>query len=232
MLEAQEHREVYIPDALGIPCTVLRMDSSDYAFLDAESRPTGIERCEIGNFIQKVRSGELEQQLYRCQEAFESTILLIEGVFDEVDGLLAVHKGGDRGYFRIHVYPHTNYEFEKAVEVRLSGLGIEVFHAANFNCSMSVIRAIYKQRTKPEEKHTLFKKSRTFTMPTKLSANPSVAKLIALCDRMPEKVAVRLILHYTSIWNVIHAPDKELMEIEGFGKGMVKRLRESIGRMG
>ena len=226
--EVTQHPE--IPDVIGIEHVVQRMETSDYAFLDRDGRPVGIERCEIGNLVEKLRSGELEQQLYRCQESFSSVILLKEGVYDYLGGLLAIHKKGDKGYFRQFVYPRTGYEAIKAMEIRLSEMGVEVVDTANFDCSMVVVRVIYNQRTKAEAKHTMFKKVRAMNLPTKLTANPSVARLMALIPRVPETTAIQLIYKFDSIWGVIHATDKELMEVEGMGKGLVRKLRETIGK--
>ena len=129
------------------------LEAADYAFLNHEGEPVGIERCEIGNLLQKLRSGELESQMAKCDEAYSSIILLVEGVYDSVQGFLAVHKESNRGYFRTHIYPHTQYDFTMASLVRLSDMGIEIMPSPNFACSMVVVRTIYQQRTKSEEEH-------------------------------------------------------------------------------
>jgi ERCC4-type nuclease len=209
---------------------IMLLDSADYAFLDRNNEPVGIERCEVKNFIQKMRSGELEAQLTRCADQFSTVILLIEGVWDmRVEGNLAVHKAHDRGYFCQQIYPSTRYDYAMAFLIRVSELGIEVLQTPNFTCSMTTINTLYKQRTKPEEQHTLFKHARSLRIPAKLSSNPSVPRLLGLCPRMSEKVAIRLIHKYDTIWNILHATDAELLEVEGIGKGLVKNLRESVG---
>ena len=228
--EAQKHRDIYIPDELAVPCIVERLDAADYAFNDRGGNPTGIERSEIGNLLQKLRTGELEEQLLKCQDNYEHIILLIEGVYDQYGKMLAIHKAGDRGYFRVHIYPRTQYEFIKALEVRLSEIGIEILSSANFDCSMSVVRTIYHQRTKPEEDHALFKKTRAVQIPTRLTNNPSVPRLMALCPRLSEKAAIRLVNKYGTIWAILNTDDKELLEIEGFGKGLLDKLKKGVGK--
>jgi len=228
--EAEEHQGVSIPYVLGIPCTIDRLTAGDYAFLGRGNGLVGIERSEIGNLIQKLRSGELESQLLRCQETYSSIILLVEGVYDQIDKLLATYNLGNRGYFRTHVYPSTEYGFIMALLVRLSELGIEVIHTPNFLCSMTTISTIYHQRTKPEEEHTLFKKTRAIRIPTKLTSNPTVPRLMALFPRLSEKVAIRLINKYGSIWSILNTEDSELLEVEGFGKGLLSKLKEGIGK--
>jgi ERCC4-type nuclease len=226
--EVTQHPE--IRTQLQVPHRVERMDSGDYAFLDRNSEPLGIERCEIGNFVQKIRSGELEEQMYRCQDNYANVVLLVEAIHDDMGGLLAVYKDGNRGYFRTHVYPHTTYDFVEAVKVRMSELGIEVFETPNFACSMRLISIIYEQRTKPESAHTLFKRTRIVKMPTKLTNNPNVSRLMSIVPRLSEKTAIGIIHKYGNIWNVIHADEKDILTIDGVGKGTLIKIKECIGK--
>lgn len=226
--EIAEHRD--IPELIKLPFVVDTLEAADYAFLDVHSEPLGIERCEVGNLIQKLRSGELEDQMGKCDRAYSSVILLVEGVYDQVSDLLAIHKESSRGYFRIHVYPHTRYDYTVATLVRLSEMGVEIVSSPNFACSMVVVRTIYQQRTKPEEEHSLFKKIRVLRIPVKLSANPAVPRLMALCPRLPEKTAIRLINRYDSIWNILNADDGGLLETVGMGRGLLDKLKKGVGK--
>lgn len=226
--EIAEHQD--IPELIELPFVVDTLDAGDYAFLDVHSEPVGIERCEIGNLLQKLRSGELESQMAKCDQAYNSIILLTEGVYDKVNGFLAVHGESTRGYFRKHIYPHTRYDFTMASLIRLSEMGIEIIPSPNFACSMVVVRTIYNQRTKPEEDHSLFKRIRPIRIPVKLSSNPAVPKLMTLCPRLPEKVAIRLINQYDSIWNILSTPDSALLGVEGMGKGLLDKLKRGVGK--
>lgn len=225
--EIQQHQD--IPELIEIPFVVDTLEAADYAFLNYKNEPLGIERCEVGNLVQKLRSGELESQMLKCQANYSSIILLTEGVYDSVQGFLAVHGEGGRGYFRKHIYPHTRYDYTIASLIRLSDMGIEIIHSPNFECSMVVVRTIYNQRTKAEEEHKLFQRIRVPKFPVKISSNPSVPRLLGLCPRMGEKVAVRLINRYDSIWAIASTNEKELLEIEGFGKTLIKRFKDNLG---
>jgi len=226
--EAAQHPD--IAQLLNLPVTIAKLDSGDFAFLSYDEEPVGIERCEVSNFIQKLRSGELEDQMVKCNGAYSSIILLIEGVYDQIQDLLAVHKESQRGYFRKHVYPHTRYDYVMASLVRLSEMGIEVIYSPNFACSMVVVRTIYEQRTKAEEEHSLFKRVRVVRIPVKLSSNPAVPKLLSLCPRLPEKVAIRLINKYNSIWSILNTEDKELLAVDGMGKGLLATMKKGVGK--
>lgn len=225
--EVLQHPE--IPELLDLPdVRVLRLEAADYSFLSYEGEPVGIERCEIGNFIQKLRSGELESQMRKCEELYSIIFLLIEGVYDSYGSLLATYKQYDRGYFRQHIYPTTRYDYALASFMALNGMGIGLIHTPNFDCSMVTVKIIYKQWTK--EEHTLFKRIQPIRIPVKLSANPAVPKLMTLCPRIPEKVAIRLIHKYNTIWNILHIEDKDLLEVEGMGKGLVDKLKRGVGK--
>lgn len=226
--EVTKHPE--IEDLIGVPFTVERLDASDYAFLGYGGVSVGIERCEISNLIQKLQSGELEDQLYRCQEQFGTVILLKEGIYDSTSGLLTTHKQGQHGYFRHRVYPHTVYENIKALEIRLSEMGIEIIDSPNFECSMVVVRVLYQQRIKPDTEKRLFKRVRVVKLPVKLSRNPAVPRLMALVPRMPECVAVELVHKYESIWNILQAPERDLLKIDGLGKTLIRKLKENVGK--
>ncbi len=186
--EVTQHPELAtVYETWRIKVAVARLNSADYAFLDRKGEPVGIERCEIGNLIQKLRNGELESQLIRCNEDYNTVILLVEGVYDSLGGLLTHYRKGDKTFYRSRIEPYTRYNDIKALMVRLSELGIELMETATFDCSMSLIETIYRQRNKPEEQHSMFKRLRPLSIPVKLSANPAVPRLLAICPRMSEK---------------------------------------------
>ena len=226
--EIQEHPT--IEQLITIPHTIDTLDSADYAFLDCDNEPVGIERAEISDLISKLRSGRLEEQMTRCDQNYHTIILLVEGVYDFVGGFLATYKQSERGYYRTKIYPHTRYDHITAMLIRLAQMGIEIVHSPNFEASMIVVQTIYHQRTKPEAEHSLFKRIRPINIPVKLSANPAVPRLMALIPRIPEKTAIRLINKYGGIWTILNTDDKELLTVEGMGKGLVDKLKKGVGK--
>jgi ERCC4-type nuclease len=208
----------------------MTLETSDYAFLDRDNNAVGIERCEINNYVQKLGSGELETQMYRCMEQFKSTILLIEGLYNHTSGFLTTYRESDRGYFRNRISPHLRYDAVLASMMRLSEFGVELVHTSNFECSMIAVSLLYIQRTESTELSTMFKKIRTMKLPVKMSSNPAVPKLMALGSRIPEKIAIELIGKYGSIWKILNTPDNELLEIKGFGKGLLDSIKKGVGK--
>ncbi|MGW8177253.1 MAG: ERCC4 domain-containing protein [bacterium] len=234
--EMVEHRNIASLEALamliGVQLREELMDAGDFAFLDRNFNPVGVERCEVGNLMQKIRSGELETQLIRCVDSYTSVILLTEGVYDQLGGLLAHFKSGHNGnYFRTRIEPRFRYSELEAFKIRVSELGIELMWSPNFDTTLLLLQTLYKQRIKPEEAHGLFIKTRALKLPSKLTKNPAVPMLMALCPRLPEKVAILLLQRYETIWNVLHADKREILEIDGMGKGLRDRLYAGVGRV-
>jgi ERCC4-type nuclease len=224
--EVMQHPD--IPELLKpVPVQVERLDTADFCFLSIDGTPVGIERAEIGNLLQKLRDGELERQMTKCAEAYQVVYLLTEGVYDQHSGLLAVYKKFSKGYFRNHIYPTTRLEYVIGAQVGLDGMGIRLVSTANFECSMLMVKAIYGYHNRPE--HKLFTGLRPIRIPVKMSANPAVPRLLSLCTRMPEAVAIALIGKYQNIWTILNTSDKELLQVKGFGKTLLTRLRESVG---
>jgi len=227
--EVNEHPKIL--ELLDLPdIKVIRLEAADYSFLDANDEPVGIERCDISNLAQKLRSGELESQLRQCDEMYSVIYLLTEGVYDHVSDLLAVYGESGRGYFRKFVYPNTRYDYIIGALIRLEAMGIRMIHTPTFACTMKAIKLIYDQNRKSEDEHTLFQRIRPIKIPVKLSANPAVPKLMALCPRLPEKTAIRLLHKYDNIWNILHANEGEILGIEGMGRGLLARLKREIGK--
>ena len=231
--ESLEHRKIDLKEyftLLKIPATIDLMDAGDFSFLDRHQEPETIERCETGNLVEKVRSGELEAQLIRCADQYSKVMLLHEGVVDELSSLLATFKQGEKTYYRTRIYPNTKYSEVVGLLCKLSELGIEIFNTPNFDCSLTFIRIVYNQRRKPSEQSSLFVKSKGITIPARMSSNPAVPRLLSLCPRLSEKTAIRLVNKYGSIWTILHTPDKELLETDGFGSTLLKRLKENVGQ--
>ena len=209
-----------------IPVKVERMEAADYAFLNCDNEPVGIERCEVSNFVQKLRDGELESQLRKCQNNYKNVIVMIEGVFDELEGFLALYRASDNCFYRYKVFPNTRWSYVQGCIIRLSSMGIEIIETSDFPLSMNTIKLLYNQRTKPEKDHHLFKYTRRIAIPTKLTSDPTVSRLMSLIPRLPEKTAIRMVHRFGSLLNIILASDEELMEVEGVSKITVNKLRD------
>lgn len=211
-----------------IPTKVERLEAADFAFLNHATEPVGIERCHVTNFLQKLRDGEMESQLRRCQQDYSQVILLLEGIYDEVSGLLALYNVTKSGHFRYKVFANTQWAYIQGCKVRLSSMGIEIIEAHSFEASMDTVRMIYNQRTKPNTEQQMFRHTRRMALPTKLTNNPSVGRLMGLIPRLPEKTAILIMQKFGSLWNVLLASDQELMGVNGVSKTTVKKLREVL----
>jgi ERCC4-type nuclease len=217
---------------IAVPYQSDTLNCADYMFMDRDYQLIGIERCETGNFVEKLRSGELEKQMERCTATYQTTVLLLEGVYGATgDGLLATYRNHTKGYFMSHIYPFTRMDTIMAAIIRMSEYGIEILQTPSLEISATLIRLIHNQRTEAEELATLFKKIRAIRMPVKYTKDPAVPRLMALCPRLGEKVAISLISKYNSIWEVLHQTDTELLQTEGFGKGLLESFKKATGKV-
>lgn len=153
-------------------------------------------------------------------------------MYDGEKELLTTYKKAARKaiYYQNHTYDRSRYDYVVAAEIRLSELGLEVIHSPNFKATMTVISTIFNQRTKPEEEHTLFKRTRALKMPVKLTKNPLVPKLMAVgAPGFPEKVAIRLTQKFGGLYGIMLANDEDILAVEGMGKGLLYKLKKGMG---
>jgi ERCC4-type nuclease len=228
-----------IDELLETDHTIARLDEADYAWLDCFTNPIGVERCEVSNYIAKLRSGELEDQLRRCATSYAKVYLLIENILDpDDDGFLRRFKRTRKGYLyipdnpnpRAKRIPKQRFSYVMSSLISLDDMDVCVLQTPSFDASMRLIDVLYSNLTTAEGARTLFRRVKPPHIPTKLTNNPAVPKLMALVPRIPEQVAIRLIHQYDNIWNVLHTDDRELLAVEGMGKTLVQRLKEGIGK--
>tara|TARA_R100001530_G_scaffold133725_1_gene107558 strand:+ start:1840 stop:2547 length:708 start_codon:yes stop_codon:yes gene_type:complete len=227
--EATQHPEV--TTLLSSP-NVLRLEAGDYAFLNWQNEPIGIERAEINNLIAKIMDGELESQLRKAERLYKKFYLLTEGVWDGKNGRIASYKW--KNYARVSGYlgsHRSGFQFDRmeAFLLGLDDMGVRRLYSANFEDSMRVVSIVQAKAQSPPEAHQLFKRINTLNLPVKLSDNPAVPRLMALVPRISEKTAVELIDTYETIWGIVRQPDTLLLGIDGFGKTHLKHLKENLG---
>lgn len=69
--EYNEHPD--LTELISIETRIERLNSADYAFMDINRETVGVERCEISNLIQKIKSGEAgAATLQMCRRVFQS----------------------------------------------------------------------------------------------------------------------------------------------------------------
>ncbi len=232
--EVEQHKDIptYLPS-----CNIQRLEAGDYAFNDFDTNPVGIERCEISNLMQKLNSGELESQLRVAEELYAKFYLLVEGVWDEDDKAVQSYKRvtmnlrGHRVKAYIATKRHGFFQYDRlqAFLIRIEEMGVRLLPSPNFPCSMRIIKLMEMKQAEPPEGHKLFTSSRAVKIPTKFTKNPAVPRLMSLCPRLPERVALQLINDYGSIIGILLAPE---IKVEGFGKVLQERLKENVGLSG
>jgi DNA integrity scanning protein DisA with diadenylate cyclase activity len=94
---------------------------------------------------------------------------------------------------------------------------------------MRLVRLLETKLSEPPEAHKLFSTIEAVKIPVKFTKNQAVPRLMGLCPRLPEQVAIKLIADYGSIIGVLLAVSREDIEVAGFGKTLQRRLRENVG---
>ena len=229
--EYDQHKDIptYLPG-----CQIQKLEAGDYAYNDYDTNPVRIERCEISNLMQKLNSGELESQLRVAEDLYNKFYLLVEGVWDEEDNAVQPYKHltmnlrGHRVKAYIATKRHGFFQYDRleAFLIRIEEMGVRLLSSPNFPCSMRIIKLMETKQAEPPEGHKLFTSSRAVKIPTKFTKNPAVPRLMALCPRLPEKVALQLINDYGNIFGVLMTNPTD---VEGFGKILQERLRENVG---
>ena len=230
-IDYREPQEIKDTLAKLLPTSVENMEAGDYAFIWYNMNSVGIARKEIKDFVSSLNSAWLDEDLNKCIRAFDYVFLVIEGVWDTLEGgeLVVYKPSKDKKYFYRNMYA-ANMEVSRlyaAIE-SLHDQGIMV----RFTCSMAgtarFIESLYKRK---EEKHTLLHRYAKPRLPTLWTPDPYVRMLLSLPGiRLGEKQAKALLAKFNTPWGVLNASEKELKEVEGIGEGTVKQLYDCIGR--
>ena len=236
VVDDREHTQHPEIDTLLPGCNIDRLDAGDFAFLDYNADPVGIERCEVSNLMQKLEDGELESQLRTAEDLYKKFYLLTEGVWDkDKDGAVRSFKYAELKFkgkklpAYIHYRRHGFFQYNRLISsiIRLEEMGLKILPTTpNFACSMELVKLLSIKLAEPPEAGKMFTSSRTMKIATKLTKNPAVPMLMHLCPRLPETVAIRLINEYGSIMGILMANPTD---VEGFGQTLQGRLRTNVG---
>ncbi len=230
-IDYREPEEIKQSLAKLSPTSVGNMEAGDYAFIWHNMNSVGVARKEIKDFVSSLNSAWLDEDLNKCIRAFDYVFLVIEGVWDTLEGgeLVVYKPSKDKKYFyRAIMSPNTQTKQLYAAIESLHDQGIMI----RFTCSMAgtarFIESLYKRK---EEKHTLLHRYVKPSLPTLWTPDPYIRTLLSLPGvRLGEKQAKALLAKFSTPWGVLNASSVELKEVEGIGEGTVKQLYDCIGR--
>ena len=205
-----------IPEKLGNNAVVIYMESGDYAFSAVDGLMVGIERCTMSDYLSKISSGRLADQLSRCLDYYDIVILLREG---------KIEPDPRRGRCILDGHIVTNFPYDAAENFRMSwqmrGVRVEDTRSA----SQTVYRLLALEKFFQQRDHVSHEARRhTFSF----SRNKD-EKLFAV-EGFPlvgGERAVKLLLHYGKVGEIVMAAAEDEQGLaKVIGKSIASKIRQ------
>ncbi len=215
-----------------VPAKFERLDVGDYQWWDSDNMPVLISR-KSSDLLPSIFDNHFQEELTACVNFCESAggghiWVVSEGPWTSGNGLVKHFKKQGTNWMKVNSEHYGSPRLIPGLYISLTLSGIGVLCTNSIAETADVLSVLY-QRSQ-EGWPTEFLSGRR--LPTlKRTTNTKVAKLMMLCPRLPEKVAIALLKEFGSIgsliWSLEHEPD-QLTKIKGFGKILLERLEESL----
>lgn len=166
----------------------------------------GVERKTVGDFLQSIIDKRLLSQANELSRNFEVPILIIEGR-ENLYSLRDMHPNAIRGAM---------------VSLSLD-FGISVIPSQDENDTADLLYLIAKREQEPEKKEIALRGERK-----PFSLEERQRYIIESLPDISAVLARRLLEKFDSVVNVINAPKKELMEVEGIGDKRAGNIQEVL----
>lgn len=210
--------------ALGNPPDLVTLETGDYQFFrHSEEALTQIliERATWGNFLDKIKTGELATQLRRAIDSEALTILLIEGRISLEEGTGKLKLLGPFSPIT------TGFSYSSVrgflLVVQLAGVAV-VYTSGKADTAQEIV-SLYKYFGS-DEHEGLTKNYRPKIVSLK---PPNVGEEILMSiPTVGIENARGLIKAFSSINRVAMATEKELMQVDKIGKVKAKLIREAL----
>ncbi len=220
----------------GVDAEFERMDVGDYMMFDRDENLTLVTR-KAGDLLQSTFNGHFSEELENCLEMAHSygegskVFFLCEGPWANYGAGLAHFKrrGGD--WFAQVASHSCARTLWPNMQISLQSSGLYHVSTNSLVETAEALVAIYERGMEGWPT----KLARSIKRPElKWTDDNRVAKLMALCPKLPEKVATKMLAEYHSIGYIVDLARNgtlkghELLEIPGFGKTLLINLRGSL----
>lgn len=229
---------VKLIEEAGCPAEFERLDVGDYMSFDRDEELILVTR-KASDLLQSTFSGHFSDELDRCLEMATSyggnpkVFFLVEGPWAPYGHGLAHFRrqGGD--WFRQTMSHSCDRTLWPNMQISIQTAGLYVVHTTSLQDTAEALVAIWERG----QEGWPTKLARTIRRPELRWSNDNrVAQLMALCPKLPEKVATRLIQEFESIGNIVdiarqeyqRKKDNPLLQLDGFGPTLLKNLQESL----
>jgi Fanconi anemia group M protein len=170
------------------------------------SERVGVERKTISDFLQSIIDGRLFQQLNEMKKTFSCPVLLIEGT-DDIFELRNIHPNAIRG----------------ALATIATDMKIPILWTKSQLETAKLLYAMAK-REQLQLRHGIALRNK----PTFRSMNQEQEFLVSGLPKVSGVLAKRLLKHFGSPSRIFTASEDELMQVEGIGKILAKRIRKVL----
>lgn len=217
-----------------------RMDVGDYMCFDRDENLSLVTR-KAGDLLQSTFSGHFSEELEGCMEMAHSygpeskVFFICEGPWANYGAGLAHFKrrGGD--WFKQVASHSCARTLWPNMQISLQTSGLYMVHTTSLTETAEALVAIYERGMEGWPT----KMARSIKRPElKWTDDNRVAKLMALCKNLPEKVATQMLAEWGSIGTIVgYILDKDyptnkkfnrLLETDGFGPTLLKNLEASL----
>ena len=170
------------------------------------SENCAVERKTLKDFLRSIYDGRLFEQVERLAKAYEKPILIVEGYM--LQGLEDVEN------------PKI---FWGALARVLAECGVSVIFTPDERGTALFLYSLSEKLQKESERRVLAKrKPRVYTLREK-----QLLILQGLPNIGPERAA-KLLERFGTLRRVFQASERELLSVEGFGKKIVRQIREIL----
>lgn len=223
---------VQLLDCLGVPAKFERLQVGDYRWYDSLGDLIIVTR-KASDLLQSVFDGHFQTELNQCCKMVDSygggkVIALMEGPWAVTDEGVAWFRGDGYGGFQMDRPHATRHEMVPGIELSLQLDNIMVMHSCSVWETAVTLSVLYK-RSQNGWPSTMTRGRRL--PPLHRTTDQRIARLMALVDRLPEKVALKLIQQFGTITVVVGLADEnpnELLKVPGFGPTYLRKLQEAI----
>lgn len=211
-----------------------RMDVGDYMMFDRDENLTLVTR-KAGDLLQSTFSGHFSEELEGCLEMVHSygenskVFFLCEGPWANYGYGLAHFKrrGGD--WFAQVASHSCERTLWPNMQISLQTAGLYVVYTTGLVETAEALVAIEQRGMEGWPT----KLARSIKRPElRWTDDNRVAKLMALCPKLPEKVALLMLEEFGGIGNIVNMVNEwggdDLLKIPGFGKTLLMNLRRSL----
>lgn len=199
----------------------------------------GIEVKTISDLVSSARTTRLQKQLVRMRDEYDTSWVLYYGIFrpsPKSKGILLYHE--TTGKWRLLKLGRWRvpYSYLQSITVRISELGVSVFHVATKENVSQWVAQIYRCCQKPPEKQTFM---RTFmsTLGSKKSNAVTESKEILRVARVASGFnginyarGVEAARYFGSVFAMINASEREWRNVNGIGGATASSVYRQIRR--